>query len=88
MGCQVEIAKQIKSQGGDFLFGLKGNQTKLREETEAVFAVGQAPKTHNVDEAIPPTIEQITQVDAGHGRLETRTVKVMSGFADWVPSQW
>lgn len=86
MGCQVEIAKQIRSQGGDFLFGLKGNQTKLRAEAEAVFAAGQAPKTHNVDDPIPPAIEQATQVDAGHGRLETRTVKVMSAFADWVPS--
>ena len=86
MGCQVEIAKQIKSQGGDFLFGLKGNQTQLRAEAEAVFAAGNAPQTHNVDDPIPPKIEQATQVDAGHGRLETRTVKVMSGFADWVPS--
>ena len=46
----------------------------------------QAPKTNNVDDPIPPAVAQTTQVDAGHGRLETRTVKVISGFADWVPS--
>ena len=37
MGCQKAIAKQIVEQGGDYLLALKGNQSKLAEEVEAVF---------------------------------------------------
>ena len=37
MGCQKAIAKQIIDQGGDYLLALKGNQSKLAEEVEAVF---------------------------------------------------
>ncbi len=37
MGCQKKIAKQIVGQGGDYLLALKGNQSKLAEEVEAVF---------------------------------------------------
>lgn len=86
MGCQVSIAKLIRDRNGDYLMGLKGNQSTLRDETEAVFAAAGAPVSLNVDEAQPPAFEETTEVDKGHGRLETRTAKVISDFHPWVPS--
>lgn len=86
MGCQVAIAKLIRAQQGDYLMGLKGNQSTLRDETEAVFEAAKAPRSINVDEAQPPTVAEATEVDKGHGRLETRTAKVISDFHEWVPA--
>ena len=86
MGCQVSIAKLIRAQQGDYLMGLKGNQSTLRSETEAVFATALAPRSSNVDEAQPPAVAQATETDKGHGRLETRTAKVISDFHEWVPA--
>ncbi len=86
MGCQVSIAKLIKARQGDYLLGLKGNQSTLRAETEAVFETAQAPRSNNVDQAKPPSVAQSTEIDKGHGRIETRTAKVMSDIGDWVPA--
>ncbi len=86
MGCQVSIAKLIRAQQGDYLMGLKGNQSTLRDETEAVFEAAKAPRSINIDEAQPPAVAEATEVDKGHGRLETRTAKVISDFNEWVPA--
>lgn len=86
MGCQVAIAKIIREGGGDYLMGLKGNQSTLRDETEAVFEAAQRPPSVNRDVARPPAMTQATTTDKGHGRLETRTAKVLSGFHEWVPA--
>jgi predicted transposase YbfD/YdcC len=86
MGCQVSIAALIRSRQGDYLMGLKGNQSTLRDETETVFEAVKALPSANVDEPQPPTVAQSTEVDKGHGRLETRTAKVISDFAQWVPA--
>ena len=86
MGCQVSIAKLIKQRGGDYLMGLKGNQSTLREETEAVFTSSEQPRSKNVDVASPPVIEKVVSIDKGHGRFETRKVKVLHDFAEWVPA--
>ena len=37
MGCQKNIAKQIVEAEGDYLLALKGNQSSLSEQVEAVF---------------------------------------------------
>jgi predicted transposase YbfD/YdcC len=34
MGCQKKIAKQIKQQGGDYVFSLKGNQGNLHDDVK------------------------------------------------------
>jgi predicted transposase YbfD/YdcC len=86
MGCQVSIAKVIINKQGDYLMGLKGNQSTLRDETEAVFETAQSPRSINVDEAKPPAITEATETDKGHGRLETRIAKVISDFHAWVPA--
>jgi predicted transposase YbfD/YdcC len=86
MGCQVAIAKLIRAKEGDYLMGLKGNQSTLRDETEAVFEAANASRSINVDEAQPPAMNETTETDKGHGRLEVRTAKVITDFAEWVPA--
>jgi predicted transposase YbfD/YdcC len=34
MGCQKKIAQQIKQQGGDYVFSLKGNQGNLHDDVD------------------------------------------------------
>jgi predicted transposase YbfD/YdcC len=70
MGCQREIAGQIKSQGGDYVLAVKDNQPTLHEKVrklldEAVLD-GFAGMSHGYDE----------QSNQGHGRIETRKVWV------------
>jgi hypothetical protein len=36
-GCQKEIAKQVRDQGGDYLLAVKGNQPTLHDAVHAVF---------------------------------------------------
>ncbi len=65
MGCQYEIANQIRAAKADFLFSLKGNQSSLHTDVEEYF--------DTVDFVSPETdtfTYSITDVD--HGRIETR----------------
>ena len=86
MGTQRKIAKQIVEQGGDYLMGLKGNQSTLHEETKAAFEEAMDPRPRALDEEPPPHIEEHTEVDAGHGRVETRTARVMRDYEQWAPA--
>ena len=66
MGCQREIAGQIKTQGGDYVLAVKDNQPTLHEKVrhlldEAVLD-GFAGMSHGHDQ----------QSNKGHGRIETR----------------
>lgn len=68
MGCQKNIAGQIVDQGGDYLLAVKDNHKTLHEDIRFFF-----------DEAITLADEQLVslaqpQVEADHGRLETRQV--------------
>lgn len=59
MGCQKEIAKQITKAEAEYVFGLKGNQSRLHDDVKLYFEtekVKQRAVTHN----------------KGHGRIETR----------------
>ncbi len=90
MGTQVKIARTIVRKGGDYLLALKGNQTRLRREVEEAFAEALDDRRRAVDETPPPRVASHTEVDKGHGRIETRTARVLTGFAPWVPaaSRW
>ena len=86
MGTQVKIAQQIRAQGGDYLMGLKGNQSALHTQTQAAFREAQDLRRRTIDEVTPPALTSHTEVDKGHGRLETRTASVLQDFAAWVPA--
>lgn len=64
MGCQKKIAQQIVQQDGDYVLSLKGNQGKLHEDVATYFTSSLSPEA------------AIVTVDGGHGRIETRAIRV------------
>jgi predicted transposase YbfD/YdcC len=70
LNCQRAIAQQIVEQGGDYALALKGNQGTLHDDVVRFL--------HD------PAGRRITgnpQVDADHGRIETRTATVSTDIA-------
>ena len=80
-GCQKEIAKQIREQGGDYLLAVKGNQPKLHDAVSAAFdracESDFAGVKHDGAEAI----------DDAHGRHEERYVTVIYN-PEGLPPEW
>jgi len=65
MGCQKKIAQQIVDQKGDYLLSLKGNQGELHDDVKIYFEGSkQSPA--------------VTTLNGGHGRIETRSLRVCS----------
>jgi predicted transposase YbfD/YdcC len=62
MGCQQKIADQIIKQGGDYIFGLKGNQGSTLDAAQEHFSL--TPED---------LFKKFSDVDKGHGRIEIRT---------------
>ena len=59
MGCQREIAKHIRTNGGDYVFPVKGNQGTLEKEVQAYFdAAGE-------DDFLRPEIEEAATSEEG-----------------------
>lgn len=83
MGCQKDIAKQIKKQGGEYVLSLKGNQGKLADGVEHHFICAERDEFAVLDHDSHET------VNGGHGRVETRRYDVI-GDADWLDAkkQW
>jgi hypothetical protein len=80
MGCQTAVAEDILAGGGNYLFGLKGNQLGLDKEAKAAFAYALGPKPKSVDAARPLRLHKDPQGAAqnvGHGRIEERTAIVI-----------
>ena len=70
MGCQREIAAQIRRQAGHYILAVKDNQPTLHEKVKGL-----------LDEAILDGFAgmrhgYVEQTEAGHGRVETRRVWV------------
>jgi predicted transposase YbfD/YdcC len=74
MGCQTSIADQIVEGGGHYILALKGNQETIHGEVTAVFN-NRAESSKNVD-CVEVHMEEATEIDKGHGRVEERTVRV------------
>lgn len=74
MGCQKKIAQQITHQGGDYVLSLKGNQGEFHKDVAAWFA---SPLS---------TQEAVVEVDAGHGRIETRQLRASSDI-QWLKAR-
>ncbi len=64
MGCQKKIAEQIVRQEGDYVLSLKGNHGLLHEDVATYFTSSLSPEV------------AVQTVDGGHGRIETRSVRV------------
>lgn len=82
-GCQKAIAEKIATKEADYVLALKGNQGTLHEAVR-LFLETEAAKPES------SAIEEVDYaVDAGHGRIETRTCFVSSQL-DWLQQkpQW
>ncbi len=76
---QQAIARQIREQHGHYLMVVKENQPALYAAIDLVFQAPPPPlPEHHLD--------QVTTLDKGHGRLETRTLErtcALNGYVDW-----
>jgi predicted transposase YbfD/YdcC len=68
MGCQKEIAGQIREAGADYILALKGNQSTLKEQVEAHFGYTQIAS-------------QYSETEKNHGRIEQRNCEVINNLA-------
>lgn len=80
-GCQKAIARQIRSQGGDYLLAVKGNQPALHAAVEGVFRRACAADFAGVES------DGHEEVEGAHGRHEERYVTVVTGPAG-LPADW
>jgi predicted transposase YbfD/YdcC len=76
IGCQRDIAQKIIDKKADYVLALKGNQGALREDVE-LFANEQKARQFK-DTTIT---KDAANVDADHGRIETRTTTVIHDVA-------
>ena len=74
MGCQVDIAQKIIDHRADYVLGLKGNQPTLQADVLDYF------RTAPADEIV-----STTNVEKGHGRIETRHYRASSNV-EWIAS--
>jgi len=83
MGCQKHIAKKIVDKGGDYVFGLKGNQGDLNREVSLFLKDAKQDKFFQGEKDV------FTETEKGHGRIETRAYFVSSDI-DWLEkkSNW
>lgn len=76
MGCQRPISEKILEKEADYILQVKSNQQGLLDQIEKVFKI-TAPSSCD------------TQHDMGHGRIETRTCRVIDNlrffddYKDW-----
>ncbi len=76
MGTQRKIAKQITDQEGDYVFALKGNQSKLHEDVRTFFESQNLKRSGNFE------IDYYKTIDKGvHGRNETRKFWITSNIS-------
>jgi predicted transposase YbfD/YdcC len=78
LNCQRAIAQQIVDQGGDYALALKGNQGTMHEDVRIY-----------LDDPASTVVTAEPDVEADHGRIETRTATVSSDI-DWLQKdhQW
>jgi len=71
MGCQTQIASQIREQKGHYVLALKGNQSGLQEDMQRLYE--QA-----VDTDFAGLAHEVHQTrETGHGRTDERTCQVI-----------
>ena len=68
MGCQKEIARQVREQGADYVLAVKGNQPNLEQAIDARMGRGHSK--------VPR--EKLTTREHKHGRKEQRTYTAMA----------
>lgn len=88
MGCQRDIAATVRERGAHYVIAVKDNQPTLRANIAGFFADAErGPRP--LDQGPPPVIDEASDVDKGHGRLEERRCR-LSRDLSWVeePEKW
>lgn len=78
MGCQREVARQIRQEGGDYVLALKGNQGSLQSEISNYFEQAEAINFEYVEHDFHKSYEE------NRGRKEERLLYVTSDI-NWLP---
>lgn len=79
LGCQKDIAAQVREAGADYVLAVKENQPRLLEDIQAAVA------SHGDRPADADAANWFETVDVGHGRKEVRTYTLLtdvSGIRD------
>ena len=71
MGCQREIAQQIRSQKGHYVLALKGNQSSLQTDMQTLFEQGMETNFAGLKHSVHASSE------TAHGRTDERTCHVI-----------
>jgi predicted transposase YbfD/YdcC len=85
MGCQRDIAKPIAEGGGDYLLAVKENQPTLHAEIIETFEDIDDDRVRSLDEDPKPEFESFVQTEKGHGRIETRSLRLCKDLR-WIQS--
>ena len=75
LGCQKEIAAQVRERGADYVLAVKDNQPRLLADIQAVVAA-HLDRPEGSDPAC-----QLETVDVGHGRKEVRTYTLLTDLS-------
>jgi hypothetical protein len=83
MGCQREIAEKIREPGADDVWAVKKNQKEIHQAIEDYFETAEGAGYR----AVP--LEQLEEVDSGHGRVEVRRYQLVPDLCTLPkPEQW
>ena len=80
MGCQKEIAAQIREQEADYVFSLKGNHGNLHKEIVDYFEWAEKSRWNEI------AVSRAHSLEKGHGRIEERRVVVTEDI-EWLAEQ-
>ncbi len=84
MHAQRDTSKQIVADGGEFIWTIKGNQSRTLWAIEKLFV----HEVCNLRQGAPLSklCQMASQVNKGHGRIEKRTIMVstdLNDYLDW-----
>lgn len=83
MHTQRAISASIVEQGGDYVWPVKENQERLYQDIQRLFAPDHPKPGFG---KISTDFQSITKVNAGHGRIEKRTIQtseMLNDYLDW-----
>ena len=83
MGCQREIARQLKESGAEYVLAVKGNQGRLEEAVREYFETGREMGFKGM------TLQSAHTLDGEHGRVEQRRDWLSTDLCTLpAPQQW
>lgn len=83
MFAQRDLSELVVEEGGEYVWTVKDNQSSLRAEIEAAFAIEEGKTALPV---MPNDLARAQTIEKGHGRIEARRLVVtsqMQGYEQW-----